>query len=537
MAAKKPRISDEPEGVSGRASPASPVTPSVTCVSAPVMGGRQLGIVAWLDAATGFGALVPVNQPSVDAPASESSEAKHEPGLVYFHTSKLVGPSESDGAGDSKSPEGEASPFVPFTPIAGSLLSFDVLKTPDTTDVWADNIRNASTELIQPAVADRTPVEADAASKVPRFPETSWDIDPSSFLSNSWTKPGADDGKRAPDPLGIVWHTESWTGLKPTQEDRMAAGRTRIKGVTYRYFGVFDGHGGPQCSEFLRKKLHTGVMNHIRQAPRVRKHAREEDSGFAAVQTQLMTNAIVDTFKRVDGEFLEQARRNGWGDGSTALVVMLAGNHSSDALLTVANVGDCRAVLCCGGAAVRLSEDHKPGRNDERNRIAAAGGTVLTVMGIHRVGCVSDGIAPSKRTWLSVSRSFGDISLKEPTAVVVSTPEITMRPIGGDDWFFVIACDGVWDVLSDQEVVDVVLASGRDEKGESLDVKAAATAVVRTAHQRKSADNLTATVVMFPWQASAVLEAGSKTVAPSAVPTAPVSAAVDALDDVEDMFG
>lgn len=364
-----------------------------------------------------------------------------------------------------------------------------------------------------------------AAVKPARFPETGWDVDPSSILSNSWLK---EDDKRAPDVAGVVWHTESWTGLKPTQEDRAANGRTRIKGVTYRYFGVFDGHGGPQCSEFLRKKLHTGLLNHIRQAPRPRRIGKDVES-FVALQTSLATNAIMDTFKRVDAEFMDTARRQSWNEGSTALTVLLTGNDPNEMLLSVANVGDCRAVLCAAGRAVRLSEDHKPNSSLERSRIEAVGGSVINVMGIWRVG-VSVIADSATRTWLSVSRSFGDAQLKEPTPVVSSVPDVVHRVLTPTDCFFVIACDGIWDVLSDQDVVDIVL------RGNLSDPRAAAVDIVRTAHQRKSADNLTCTVVMFPWALSVMQTAASAltSVSASGVPSAAGSEPAEA--EVDDMF-
>ena len=51
----------------------------------------------------------------------------------------------------------------------------------------------------------------------------------------------------------------------------------------------------------------------------------------------------------------------------------------------IANVGDCRAVLCRAGKAIRLSDDHKPNRRDEKARIERAGGHVVDIGGIHRV--------------------------------------------------------------------------------------------------------------------------------------------------------
>lgn len=65
--------------------------------------------------------------------------------------------------------------------------------------------------------------------------------------------------------------------------------------------------------------------------------------------------------------------------GCTAVVAVVKGNE-----LWVANAGDSRAVLCRGGQALALSEDHKPQSETERNRITAAGGFVSDVGGVSR---------------------------------------------------------------------------------------------------------------------------------------------------------
>jgi len=65
--------------------------------------------------------------------------------------------------------------------------------------------------------------------------------------------------------------------------------------------------------------------------------------------------------------------------GTTANVCFLRGPSRDKLQLITANVGDSRAVLCRSGKAVRLSEDHKPDRKDERQRIEESGGSVLLI--------------------------------------------------------------------------------------------------------------------------------------------------------------
>lgn len=85
--------------------------------------------------------------------------------------------------------------------------------------------------------------------------------------------------------------------------------------------------------------------------------------------------------------------------------------------------------------------DHKPNRQDERTRIENAGGVVVWA-GTWRVGGV-----------LAVSRAFGDRLLKR---YVVATPDITEETVGPDDQLVVLASDGLWDVVSNDDAVSLV---------------------------------------------------------------------------------
>ncbi|EGZ28102.1 hypothetical protein PHYSODRAFT_463946, partial [Phytophthora sojae] len=150
--------------------------------------------------------------------------------------------------------------------------------------------------------------------------------------------------------------------------------------------------------------------------------------------------AFKDAFTRVDAHILQ---KNPSPDGSTALLVWFLADSTSRRMFYTVNLGDCRAVLCRGGHAVPLTSDHKPSRPDEKKRIEKAGGfvgeklaypayTLLWALGIH-------------------VRAFGDRSLKTPTALVSCDPEVTRFQVQEDDLFLVMACDGVWDVLSNQD--------------------------------------------------------------------------------------
>eukprot|EP00413_Alexandrium_margalefii_P000908 CAMPEP_0204514834 /NCGR_PEP_ID=MMETSP0661-20131031/2292_1 /ASSEMBLY_ACC=CAM_ASM_000606 /TAXON_ID=109239 /ORGANISM="Alexandrium margalefi, Strain AMGDE01CS-322" /LENGTH=367 /DNA_ID=CAMNT_0051520113 /DNA_START=75 /DNA_END=1178 /DNA_ORIENTATION=- len=145
--------------------------------------------------------------------------------------------------------------------------------------------------------------------------------------------------------------------------------------------------------------------------------------------------------------------------GCTAVCILMSKTE-----VVCANAGDSRAVLCRNGQAVELSHDHKPNDAGERRRIEAAGGRVEEIPVGTRVHHRVNGN-------LNLSRSIGDLEYKKKPELghekqmICSTPDIIDMPLTKDDEFIVLACDGVWDVKSNQEVCDFVgprLKKGQD---------------------------------------------------------------------------
>ena len=162
-------------------------------------------------------------------------------------------------------------------------------------------------------------------------------------------------------------------------------------------------------------------------------------------------------------------------------------------MLFCANAGDSRAVLSRGGAAIALSEDHKPNRKDEERRIREAGGEVVEMEGIWRVkGGAPRGGQPS---YLSTSRGIGDLWHKVPNKFITAEPDVKEMACDYDDEFICIASDGVFDVLDNQAVIDLI----RDQLAQGSDATRAAEALVKASMDKGSEDNLTALVVRFGW--------------------------------------
>ncbi|KAL0341260.1 UNVERIFIED_CONTAM: putative protein phosphatase 2C 25 [Sesamum radiatum] len=95
-----------------------------------------------------------------------------------------------------------------------------------------------------------------------------------------------------------------------------------------------------------------------------------------------------------------------------------------------------------GGVAEALTVDHRPSLNDEKERIESLGGYVDCCRGVWRV-----------HGSLAVSRSIGDRHLKQ---WVIAEPATKVLKISPECEFLILASDGLWDKVSNQEAVDVV---------------------------------------------------------------------------------
>jgi len=132
--------------------------------------------------------------------------------------------------------------------------------------------------------------------------------------------------------------------------------------------------------------------------------------------------------------------------GCTAICVVV---RKEDIL--AGNAGDSRAVLCRAGKQVELSFDHKPKDDIEKNRIEAAGGYLEHTPGGARVNGN-----------LNLSRAIGDLEykkredLKPEEQIICSTPDFLYKELTPEDEFVILACDGIWDVMTNQEAVDFV---------------------------------------------------------------------------------
>jgi protein phosphatase 1L len=178
--------------------------------------------------------------------------------------------------------------------------------------------------------------------------------------------------------------------------------------------------------------------------------------------------ALKKAFVKTDKEYLQIANKKNSEDGTTAVVMYTRGDS-----LYVAHAGDSRAVLVHStGKVTVLTMDHKPNRPDERRRINELGGSVV-FWGVWRV----EGI-------LAVSRAIGDRMLKP---FVVAEPEVKEFKRTANDHFVVIASDGVWDTISNEDAGQMAINFD--------DPQAAAKQIMDEAYARGSLDNICVMVV------------------------------------------
>jgi len=258
-----------------------------------------------------------------------------------------------------------------------------------------------------------------------------------------------------------------------------------------------------------------------------------------ASRDEKIRSAMKEAFLQTDKEILLTAERKKFEQvGSTAVTALLHGNPKLGTALrlVIANLGDSRGILCRAGQAVAVSEDHKPSRLDEKKRIERAGGLVLQVRGTWRVAASTNpnsNTKASRREYqgLAMTRTFGDLHFKKPVMLSVAEPEIQIVPLTDKDLFLVLCTDGVLDVMSNQDIVDLALKHWEDPDE-------AAKKIVRTAYNKGSEDNLTCLVIQFGWadkNAQKYVDAKKGKVV-GADPGSSVAAA-PAIDDGMDMFG
>ena len=255
----------------------------------------------------------------------------------------------------------------------------------------------------------------------------------------------------------------------------------------FYFFAVYDGHGGKGCSIYLKENLHTNIKE------------------FSKLGIKQAIDITEEKFK-VEQALNEKGELND-SSGSCGIMAMIQGNKC-----IIANVGDSRLVLFKNGKVSFSTEDHKPNTEIEKRRIKLAGGEIyqtFTLLPLRQNGKEIEApwrVLPGR---LSVSRTFGDIEAKDPKfggigGVVVALPDITELELDEEYNFMVIGCDGIFDVLDNEELMkcfQIVVNEKKIEEIKEEDIHELcgdfAAMIVKSAIAKDSSDNVSCIVVAF----------------------------------------
>lgn len=332
-------------------------------------------------------------------------------------------------------------------------------------------------------------------------------------------------------------------GWRTSMEDAHVAKLSLAGNPEWAFFGVYDGHGGAQVARFcslhmadeltnnldfqsgnvgpalkqtylavddrLRLKENAALLKQLRadnnDDPNDEGGGRNSRDPASADKEEGTGSGSDDGYPSVyipgigkimimprDAEGGEEGGEDGDDDnyegpsaGCTAVVAVVVGQK-----LYVANAGDSRCVLCRGKDTISLTQDHKPTDPEEDRRIRAAGGWVTE-------GRVNGS--------LNLSRAIGDMNYKQLKSrpaeeqIVTANPDIREIDLTPEDRFLILACDGIWDILTNEEAVQFVdekLAEGLAPK-EICEMMCDRCLANSTEGIGKGCDNMSAMVVLL----------------------------------------
>ena len=266
-------------------------------------------------------------------------------------------------------------------------------------------------------------------------------------------------------------------GWRKRQEDAHVADISQGADKNIDVFGVFDGHGGKEVSNFVSNHFTKELINNdnfkkgnlqqafkenfikmdeIMQTPdsieeikQIARKSKEDDEAQSKNEPQ---NSQMTLISQLIGPKDTESNEISMRTGCTACVV---GIDEKNKKIYFANAGDSRVVISKKGTAFPKSVDHKPELETEKTRIYKAD------------GWVSDGRVKGN---LNLTRGFGDLEYKQNKSLapeeqmITANPDIEVEDLTSDLDFIIIGCDGIWDCLTNQEACDFVAKRLKENK-------------------------------------------------------------------------
>ena len=246
-------------------------------------------------------------------------------------------------------------------------------------------------------------------------------------------KPKTEKTGESGEGYGIKYAVSAMQGWRLEMEDAHVC-KTESPMKNWSFFAVFDGHAGAGAAKYCSTNLVDSILEALKELKKKGENSKDSEE-------DLMVKAIKEGFISLDKAMSEDGT---WSEGldhsgTTALVVLISPTH-----IYWANCGDSRGFICRSNTVPFHTADHKPYVVSEKERIEKAGGTVM----MQRVNGS-----------LAVSRALGDFDYKRnaslsPIEQLVSPePDITViSRDNSEDEFLFMACDGIYDVMSNEEV-------------------------------------------------------------------------------------
>ena len=251
------------------------------------------------------------------------------------------------------------------------------------------------------------------------------------------------------------------------------------------FFAIYDGHGGKGCSSFLKDNLHKNITE------------------FSSIGTKIGIDLAEEKFKTKialigKGKLVDQ-------NGSCGIMLMIQGKKC-----IIANIGDSRLVIFKNKRISFTTLDHKPDSTIEKARIELSGGKLYkaqTLLPVYQNGMRINApwrILPGR---LSVSRTFGDVQAKDENfggnkTAIIALPDINEIDLDDKYNFIVIGCDGIFDVLKNEELlecIEIVIKEKNINDFKNVDMHKLcgdfAAMIIKSALAKDSFDNVSCIVI------------------------------------------
>lgn len=219
------------------------------------------------------------------------------------------------------------------------------------------------------------------------------------------------------------------------------------------FVAIYDGHGGKHVSKYISNTLPVYFVN-------------------KSVKYPLQHSYIIDVFNHLQQKISTIPESQFCGSTSITLSYYIKNNNK---YFNITNLGDSKIVMCRNDVAIPLTKDHRPMWPCEKKRIEKLGGKIYF-----------DGDDWRIKDY-SVSRAFGDIDSKP---FISHIPDLYKYKLDKNDKFFIMACDGLWDYVSEQDSVNFVLATSFIKNKRIKDIKQIADKLAKYAFRKGSTDNV-----------------------------------------------